>query len=162
MDSNASHNVVSFSITCNLQLKSYADMQIGCLSNAKRIYHNGLYPNANNLLISVCVCVCVRAVLNLTHLPLVPHIRVSESGQHRFRWWFVAYSAPYHYLNQCWIIVNWAPRNKLQLTFNQNSKHVIQENAYENIVCETAVIFFQGRWDNHTSVMPTNVRDWFH
>ena len=33
--------------------------------------------------------------------PLVPHICVSESGQHR------AYSAPDLYLYQCWVIVNW-------------------------------------------------------
>ena len=28
------------------------------------------------------------------HLPLVPHICVSESGQHWFGWWLVAFSAP--------------------------------------------------------------------
>ena len=28
--------------------------------------------------------------------------------------------APSHYLNQCWIIVNWNLRNKLQWTFNRN------------------------------------------
>ena len=29
-------------------------------------------------------------------------------------------SAPSHHLNQCWIIVNWAIRNKLQWNFNRN------------------------------------------
>ena len=29
---------------------------------------------------------------------------------------------PSHFLNQCWVIVNWAPRNKLQWNFNQNIK----------------------------------------
>ena len=43
----------------------------------------------------------------LTHLPLVPHVCVSESHQHWLRLWLVAYSAPSHYLNQCWDIVNW-------------------------------------------------------
>ena len=57
----------------------------------------------------------------LTHLPLVPHICVSESGQHWFRLWLVAYSAPSHYLNQCCIIVSWIFRNKLQWNFNQNT-----------------------------------------
>ena len=35
----------------------------------------------------------------LTHLPLVPHMCVSESDQYWFRSWFGAYSAPSHYLN---------------------------------------------------------------
>ena len=30
--------------------------------------------------------------------------------------------APSHYLNQCWVIVNWTIRNKLQWNFNQNTK----------------------------------------
>ena len=41
-----------------------------------------------------------------THLSLVPHICVSELRQHWFRSWFVAYSAPSHRLNQCWVKVN--------------------------------------------------------
>ena len=45
--------------------------------------------------------VVVRCQLYLTHLPLLPHILVSESDQHWFRWWLIAYSAPSHYLNQC-------------------------------------------------------------
>ena len=53
----------------------------------------------------------------LIHLPLVPHICISKSGQHWFRHWLVAYSAPSHYLNQCWIIVNWTLRNKLLWNF---------------------------------------------
>ena len=59
---------------------------------------------------------------DLTHVPLVPHICVSESGQHWFRQWLVTYSAPSHYLNQCWVIVNWTLMNKLQWNFNQNTK----------------------------------------
>ena len=58
----------------------------------------------------------------LTHLPLVPHICISELGPHWFRWWLVAYSVPGHYLNQCWVIVNWTLvlGNKLQWNFNQS------------------------------------------
>ena len=67
--------------------------------------------------------ITVSSVINmLTHLTLVPHICVSEWGQHWFRWWLVAYSAPSHYLNQCWIIVRWTLRNTLQWNFNQNTK----------------------------------------
>ena len=51
---------------------------------------------------------------------------------------------PWHYLNQCqcWDIVNWTPRNKLQWNFNQNTKLFI----HENVVCEMAAIFSRGRW----------------
>ena len=50
----------------------------------------------------------------LTHLPLVLHVCVKELGHHWFRWWLVAYSAPSHYLNQCWLIVNRTPGNIFQ------------------------------------------------
>ena len=76
----------------------------------------------------------------LTDLPLVPHIYVTESAQLRFRQWLVAYSAPSQYLNQCWFIVNWTLRNKLQWNSNQNSKNLIHEKAFENVVCEKAAI----------------------
>ena len=49
-------------------------------------------------------------------------------------------AAPSHYLNQCWNIVNWPPRNKLQWKFNRNSDIFIHENATESVVCEMAAI----------------------
>ena len=58
----------------------------------------------------------------LTHLLLVSHICVGGYGQHWFRQWLVAYSVPSHYLNQCWVIVNWTLKKKLQLNFYQNKK----------------------------------------
>ena len=45
-----------------------------------------------------------------------------------------------HYLNQCWDIVNWTLRNKLQWNFNRYSDIFSQENAFENVVCEMASI----------------------
>ena len=78
--------------------------------------------------------------LLLTHLPPVPHICVEELGQRCFRQWFVACSAPSHYLNQCWLIVNRSLRNKLQWTSNRNTKLFIHENAFENVACEMAAI----------------------
>ena len=57
------------------------------------------------------------------------HICVTELGQHWFRLWLGTYSVPSHNLNQCWVIVNWALRNKLQWNFNQNTKLFIHENA---------------------------------
>ena len=40
--------------------------------------------------------------------------------------------------DQCWNIVNWTLRNKIQWNFNRNSYIFIQENALENVVCEVA------------------------
>ena len=94
----------------------------------------------------------------LTHLPLVPHICISETGQHWFRWWLAAYSAPSHYLNQYWIIVNWTLRNKLQWNFNKKTKLFIHENASENIICKKVAILSRGRCDN--SLKPDDVCVW--
>ena len=62
--------------------------------------------------------------------------------------WLVAWSAPSHCLKQCWNIVNWTLRNKLQWNFNQNTKLFIHENASENILCKKAAILSRGRWVN--------------
>ena len=43
--------------------------------------------------------------------------------------------SPIHYLNQCWDIVNWTFRNKLQWNINQNTKPVIHQNTLEYIIC---------------------------
>ena len=37
------------------------------------------------------------------------------------RLWYINSLRPSHYLNQCWNIFNWAPRNTLQWDFNWNS-----------------------------------------
>ena len=55
---------------------------------------------------------------------------------------------PSHYLNQCWVIVNWTLRNKLQWHFIQNMKLFIHENASQNIVCKMTAISTRGRWLN--------------
>ena len=76
----------------------------------------------------------------LTHWGRVTHICVSkltiidsDNGL----------SLPSHYLNQCWNIVNWILRNKLQWNFIWKSDIFIQENALENVVCEMASILSQ-------------------
>ena len=71
------------------------------------------------------------------------HICVGNLGRHWFKQWLVAWSAPSHYLNQCWNIVNWTSRNKLQWNSNRNSYIFIQENALENVICEMASILFR-------------------
>ena len=50
---------------------------------------------------------------------------------------------PCHYLNQCGNIINWTLRKKLQRNFYQNSYIFIQENAFENIACETKSVLSQ-------------------
>ena len=52
----------------------------------------------------------------------------------------VAWTAPSHFLNQSWNIVNWTLMNKLQWNFNRDSYIFIQENALENVVCEMVSI----------------------
>ena len=86
----------------------------------------------------------------LTHLPLVQHICVTESGQHWFRWWLFAYSAPSHYLNPRYNIVNLTLRNRLQWN-STKYKIFIHENAFEIIVCAMMAILSRGSWVNHTS-----------
>ena len=62
---------------------------------------------------------------------------------------------PSHYLNQCWIIVNWAPGNKLQWNLNKNSNIFIKENAFEIVLCETATILSQPQCVNVSHWLPT-------
>ena len=49
-------------------------------------------------------------------------------------------------------IVNWTLRNKLQWNFKQNTRLFINKNAFENIVCEIAVILSRERWVNAPAV----------
>ena len=55
---------------------------------------------------------------------------------------------PSHYLNQCWVIVNWTLRNKLQWNLSRNTKVFIDKNAFKIVVCEMAAILSRGRWVN--------------
>ena len=79
-------------------------------------------------------------------LVLVNSLRPSDAYRrqwithHWFRQWLVAWSAPSHYLNQYWNIVNSNLWNKLQWNLKRNSCIFIQENAFESVVCETAAI----------------------
>ena len=41
---------------------------------------------------------------------------------------------PCHYLNQCWNVVDWTLRHRLQWNLNRNSHIFFLENASENIV----------------------------
>ena len=65
-----------------------------------------------------------------------------------------AWSAPSHYLNQCWNIVNWILGKTFQWNFNWNHNIFIQENVFEIVVCETAAILPQPQCVN--SVGPSD------
>ena len=99
--------------------------------------HDGSQKSQNQLIKPIC---------SITHLPLVPHTCGGELGRHWFRYWLGACSAPSHYLNQCWPIVNWnwTFRNKLQWNSNRNTKFFIDVNALENVVCQIGGHFVQG------------------
>ena len=68
----------------------------------------------------------------ITHWGRVTHMFVGNLT--------IAWSAPSHYLNQCWNIVNWTIRNKFQLNCYRNWKIFSQENAFENVVWKMAAI----------------------
>ena len=55
---------------------------------------------------------------------------------------------PSYYLNQCWNSVDWNLRNKLQWNLKRNSYIFIQENSFENVVCEMAAILSRPQWVN--------------
>ena len=52
-------------------------------------------------------------------------------------------SLPWHYLNRCWLTINWTIRNKSQWHLYRTLNIVFQENAFENAVCEMSVILSQ-------------------
>ena len=60
---------------------------------------------------------------------------------------------PSHYLKQCWNIVNWKFRNKFQWNLKQHSFICIQENGFENIVCELAAIWSRPQCVKNVSTM---------
>ena len=91
-----------------------------------------------------------------------------QTNHHWFRSWLVAWSAPSHYLKQCWNIVNSNLWNKLQWNPRQNSFIFIQENAFENVVCEGASIQSRPQWVKAPKTITyepahlfQNLREWF-
>ena len=55
-------------------------------------------------------------------------------------------TVPSHYLNQSWNTVNLPPGNKFGWNVNRKSYIFYQENAFENVICETSAIFSQPQW----------------
>ena len=75
------------------------------------VFHISLFVNVACTLecfVQSALCSCRTH----THLTLwVTHICTSKLGQHWFRWWLVACSAPSRHLNQCWHFDNLIPGN---------------------------------------------------
>ena len=75
----------------------------------------------------------------LNHWGRVMHICISKLiiiGSDNVTW-----LVPNHYVNQCWNIVNWIPRNKLQWNLIRNSYIFIKENVFENVIWKMPAIF---------------------
>ena len=103
----------------------------------------------------------------LTHWGLVTHICVvkltitcSDNGLSPER-------RQSHYLNQCCNIVDWTLGNKLQLNFNRNSNIFIEENMFENVVCE--MLFISSRPQYVKAILPLaweppkiDASEWFY
>ena len=49
---------------------------------------------------------------------------------------------------------NWTLGNRIRSNLNQNTKFFIHENAFENVVCELAAIFFRGVVEVETKWLP--------
>ena len=58
---------------------------------------------------------CCTIALDVSSLRPSDAYTHRQTNHHWFRWCLASWTAPSHYLNQCWNMVNWTPRNKLQL-----------------------------------------------
>ena len=68
----------------------------------------------------IMVCLPTHICVTRPQWRLIRQTCVCKVG-HLFLWWFVAYSAPSHYLIWYLIIVNRAVRNKMQRSLNRDS-----------------------------------------
>ena len=108
----------------------------------------------------VLILMSGQIVVLTTNYSLINSLRPSDAYMHQqinhhwFRQWLVAWPAPSHYLNHCWNIVNWTLGNKLQWNLNRNSNIFIQENAFENNVCEMASILSWPQCVNYKALTP--------
>ena len=71
---------------------------------------------------SLLWALCIWKYHHHHHPPTHPSPKWGELGQRWFRKWLVVFSTQNHYLNLCWINVNFNLRNKLQGNFNQDIK----------------------------------------
>ena len=96
-------------------------------------YWQTLYKQMHNV-INTLVPVNIYSRSLSTHRGRMRLKCVSKLGHHRLKKWLDDTLAPSHYLNQCWAILNWTLRNKLQWNLSRNSSILIQENKFENVI----------------------------
>ena len=60
----------------------------------------------------------------------------------------IACSMPSHFLNQCWLTVNWTVGNKIPWNFNQHSNFFIEENEFWSVVFKITPILSQPKCVN--------------
>ena len=81
----------------------------------------------------------------LTHCPLMMPYDIRELGQYWYRQWLIASSAPSHYLDQCWLLVNWILSSQLQ----RNLIHIANIFfVFENVISKLAAILFRPQYAN--------------
>ena len=102
------------------------------------------------MLISIIGPVTDTNMNTSTHGSRVMHGCVGELGHYRFKYWLVSFPAPSHYLNQRKNIVNWFHGNKFQWNSNQNTNIIVQENVFENVVCEMVALLSRSQCVNNT------------
>ena len=84
-------------------------------------------------------CFFYAVLLRLTHRGRMPPICVDNLDHHWFCSWNVTCSAPSLYLNQCCFRQSY-PWEHNSMNFGGNWNIFIQENAFENVLCQMAVI----------------------
>ena len=121
------------------------------------LLHTEIYPIVGVFLIQIWwfiinhICsihVLLLIYFSVTHWGRVTHICIGKltiSGSDNG---LSSWSPPSHYQNQCWDIVNWNIKNKLQWNLKQNSDNCIQENAFENVVWKMAAILSRSQCVN--------------
>ena len=71
----------------------------------------------------------------------------------------MAWSAPNHYLNKSWNIINWTIRNKIKWNLYRYSYVFLQENAFKNVAWKTATALSRPRYINSKPVL-VHTMDW--
>ena len=106
--------------------------------------------NVHNYVTKVCIALCDTGLVHcgICATGLLESVIVKPTRRERHI--IFAWSAPSHYLNQCWNIVNWTLWNKDPWNLNRKSNIFIQENAFQNVVWKMAAILSRPQCVNAT------------
>ena len=82
---------------------------------------------------------CIARILQVSHQnPVAPTEFAVHPQNH-----ICTYSEELGHCYKNWLVVNWTLKNNIQWNLNRKSNILTQENAFENIVCEMAIIWFR-------------------